>query len=178
MTNDKRSDPTDIDGLNKDLARARNEQQEHLRTLKSGAVYDTQLGQIVANPGGGKYAITPERSQEMHQQRRERARQEILRVAAMKAGVDVDNATQEEIDNGAATAAGALWGHAYDLAMGSKNPRSIEGIFPKLLEALLGNLRPGEEGGIANQADAMIKIMSMIRRIEREEVHGKVIDAQ
>lgn len=57
------------------------ESTKHLRVLANGAVYDMKQKRIVANPGGGRSAITPEKSSEMQARWREQ-KQEALRRAA------------------------------------------------------------------------------------------------
>jgi hypothetical protein len=65
------------------------------RILASGAVLDTTTGKFVANPGGGKYAITPETSQQMHARKRELVQQhaaEAIDEAAIEEGQIPHNA--------------------------------------------------------------------------------------
>jgi hypothetical protein len=65
------------------------------RILQSGAVLDTTSGKFVANPGGGKYAITPETSQQMHARKRElvqRHAAEAIDEAAIEEGQIPQNA--------------------------------------------------------------------------------------
>ncbi len=50
-----------------------------LITLKNGAVYDREIGRIVANPGGGTTAITQANTTAMHEKRRAAAANAILR---------------------------------------------------------------------------------------------------
>lgn len=54
------------------------------RTLSNGAVYDLDKGRIVANPGGGKHAITSDNAREMVKARIERKRA-IVQAAAQDA---------------------------------------------------------------------------------------------
>ena len=68
------------------------ESTSHLRTLSNGAVYDMRQKRIVANPGGGKYAITSENASEFHARNQELKRSALVRaanaVAAQGGGVD------------------------------------------------------------------------------------------
>jgi len=52
------------------------------RILENGAVYDIDKGRIVANPGGGKYAITAQNSSAYHARRQEIKQQKLLEGAA------------------------------------------------------------------------------------------------
>ncbi len=47
------------------------------KELKNGAIYDLERGRIVANPGGGKTAITQARSSEYHKLRQEKRRSAV-----------------------------------------------------------------------------------------------------
>lgn len=49
------------------------EAKPRTKVLKNGAVYDYGRGRIVANPGGGTTAITPQKSSEYKQARKEKA---------------------------------------------------------------------------------------------------------
>src|SRR5688572_19712564 len=96
-------------------------QPERYRIERGGAVKDLTTNLWVdalseLNP----HAITAETSQSMHARRREIAKLAEMRALARKAGVDVDNATLEELAKGEGTAYEALVGHGYDLAMGAK----------------------------------------------------------
>jgi hypothetical protein len=55
--------------------------QANTRVLSNGAVYDLDAKRIVANPGGGKYAITSETASEYHAMRQERKREAVARGA-------------------------------------------------------------------------------------------------
>ena len=52
------------------------------KILSNGAVYDMEKKRIVANPGGGKYAITSENASEFHAKRQEKKRAVIAAAAA------------------------------------------------------------------------------------------------
>lgn len=52
---------------------------ERYKVLPNGAVYDKSIGRIVANPGGGKSAITQATSSEMRARRMELAREAVAR---------------------------------------------------------------------------------------------------
>ena len=52
------------------------------KILRNGAVYDMEKKRIVANPGGGKYAITSENASEFHAKRQEKKRAVIAAAAA------------------------------------------------------------------------------------------------
>ena len=70
-----------------------------LRVLKNGALADPETGRIVANPGGGKSAITPANTSEFAKLRAERYRQAA--VAGMRRAASA---------SGAGTS-GAAWGY-------------------------------------------------------------------
>lgn len=52
------------------------------KILANGAVYDLDKGRIVANPGGGRAAITKETSSAYHARRQQKKRALIARVAS------------------------------------------------------------------------------------------------
>jgi hypothetical protein len=58
------------------------ETQARTKILANGAVYDLDQKRIVANPGGGRSAITPETASAFHARRQELKRQRILAGAA------------------------------------------------------------------------------------------------
>jgi hypothetical protein len=82
--------------------------EPRLKTLKNGAVYDLDKGRIVANPGGGKSAITPERSRELREMRAAKTaaliRKRITEATAKVSTLPI-NSTAEAV----ADVAGILW---------------------------------------------------------------------
>jgi len=62
------------------------------KVLSNGAVYDLDRGRIVANPGGGKHAITSDNARDMVNIRMEQKRQRLVAGAnaAVKSGGEFD----------------------------------------------------------------------------------------
>jgi len=78
-TRDRRK-PRTLAGVLAQVVRM-DEVKPRTKVLKNGAIYDMDKGRIVANPGGGKYAITSETASEFHAKRQERKREAIIRGA-------------------------------------------------------------------------------------------------
>ena len=58
----------------------------NLRVLSNGAVYDMERGRIVANPGGGKHAITSESARDMQMLGVRKKREVVARAANRSVG--------------------------------------------------------------------------------------------
>lgn len=84
------------------------ETQPRTKILKNGAVYDLDKGRIVANPGGGKSAITPERSKELRELRAAKAAR-LLREAIVTETMDALDVPKHGAAESVAAAGGILW---------------------------------------------------------------------
>ena len=62
------------------------------RHYLNGAIFDTTIGRIVANPGGGTYAITKDNSGDMLRRRMEK-KLEVMTQAANEAAPEVFKTT-------------------------------------------------------------------------------------
>lgn len=108
------------------------------RLLKSGAVYDNQIGRIVANPGGGKYAVTTEKSVEMHARRKQVGIIAQMRALARAEGMELpDDIEMDELLSLAASGVEALYTHAIKTFLASKNIRGMGEIIPKLVAGFI-----------------------------------------
>lgn len=143
----------------------------------SGLERDTVTNRIV-KPAPGTI-ITPEKSAEFHQRKRE------LGIIAQLRGLNDEvspEATLDDIVNGAAAKVEAITRHAVKTFMESKTSRSQEGMYPKLMQALLGEQeRAGTPVVIVNQpsytseqARAILKVTGDIRRVQ----NGEVVEGQ
>ena len=94
------------------------------------------------------HALTTERGRALAQIAKDNAFLDKARAFARRQGVDVENATTEEILQGYGHAREALHGHAYDLAMEAKTPRGVEGLYTQLT-------RVGDERDERNQGNAV-----------------------
>ena len=147
------------------------------RILDGGAVYDLQEGRIVAHLGG-KYQITKETSRTMLERKRQIVQLATLRGLARKVGVNVDEATLEEIAQGAGTAIENMAGHNYETFMKSNNIRG-QGENLRAILALLG-VEKGEERDVRHVHEldnqSLEKLLSFMREAHSEAIDGKVID--
>lgn len=84
------------------------ETSPRLKTLKNGAIYDLDKGRIVANPGGGKSAITPARSRELREIRAAKA-ERLMRERITAATAKVSDLPISGAPQAVAEAAGILW---------------------------------------------------------------------
>lgn len=96
--------------------------------FKTGAVYDREVGHIVANPGGGTAAITPATSQLMHERKRQ-----LSAEAAVQGLVDGANALNKGVTDGYG-AWRAIVAHVAKTLMGSDNLRGQGEVLGKLAQ--------------------------------------------
>lgn len=154
---------------------------ERYRLLPNGAIYDMQIKRIVANPGGGTFAITPETSAAMHQRRRELGLISHLRGLAKGAGIQLaPDAPLDEIVLGAANGLEALVAHMAQTFKESKNLRGMGESFGKLAAPLLGNLSEIDEPPPRTPMPRIILLLAQLRErqefIEGQEVLEPAID--
>lgn len=115
---------------------------ERFRILPGGAVYDLEKKQIVDNPGGGKYAITPETSQLMHKRRKELGAIAHMRALAAAEGIELpEGADLEELAQAAAKGIEALTLHMVKTFKQSKNLRGMAESFGRLTTGFLDTER-------------------------------------
>lgn len=74
--------------------------QPRTKVLSNGAVYDLDKGRIVANPGGGKYAITSDNARDMVNIRMEQKRARLVAGAnaAVKSGGEFDGRDMDFVE--------------------------------------------------------------------------------
>ncbi|MDQ3004165.1 MAG: hypothetical protein M3R47_02085 [Chloroflexota bacterium] len=151
---------------------------------KGGAVKDKESGRWVdsiteLNP----HAITPATSQSMHARRREIAKEAEIKALARAAGMDVDNATAEELAKGAGTAYEALVIHGYELAMGTKTARGFEGLFSQFRSIMAGDPKQPDSlptpRGIIGATPVVIRelLVMLDQEINARLEKAKAIDA-
>lgn len=141
----------------------------------NGSVYDLQAGRfcdliVELNP----YAITPENARQMADRKRQIGQIAQLRGLARGAGLDLDNATLEDIAKGAGDAIENMTKHFYDVFMKSNNVRGLAEAFKGLTAPMLGER---EEKTIINLheiavSQATVKLLDNLRQV----VEGTVID--
>jgi hypothetical protein len=149
------------------------------RILDGGAVYGLAEGRIVAHLPGGKYAITPENSRAMLERKRQIGQIAQLRGLARAAGMDIDNATLEEIAKGAGDAIENMTLHFYAVFMSSSNVRGLAEAFRGLTAPMLGE-QP-EQKTVLNFHEIEIgktasELLQKLRDAIPEPVEGKVIE--
>jgi hypothetical protein len=148
------------------------------KILDGGAVYGLAEGRIVAHLPGGKYAITKENAREMLDRKRQIGQMAQLRGLARGAGLDLDNATLEEIAQGAGDAIENMTAHFYQVFMKSNNVRGLAEAFKGLTAPLVGDREERTDtpaaGVMAATADLLRELRQVIR--PQDTVDGKVIE--
>ena len=123
------------------------------------------------------YAITPQRGHELAAIARENALLDKARAFARKQGVDVENATPEEIMEGFGKAREDIHGKAYDLFMEAKSARGVEGLYPKLIsdvDAPPVYVIPSQTFSDAERLSALSELVKVLKEaIEPERIEGK-----
>ena len=141
---------------------------ERYRIEAGGAVKDLTTNRWVdALETENPHAITPATSPLMHARKREITKLAEMRALARKAGVDVDEATLEELAQGAGSAYEALVGHGYDLAMSAKTARGFEGVFSQFRSILGGDAKQPEPQlpkEIRGSPEALLLLLDEIER--------------
>ena len=149
------------------------------KILDGGAVYGLQEGRIVAHLPGGKYAITPENSRAMLERKRQIGQIAQLRGLARAAGMDLDNATLEEIAKGAGDAIENMTAHFYKVFMQSNNVRGLAEAFRGLTAPMIGE--PEERKTVLNLHEIELsktaaELIRKLREAMSEPIEGQVID--
>ena len=154
------------------------------RLNAAGSVVSVETGRIVANPGGGKYAIAPASSRELRslwkaQKARAKLRGMVRGVKdANGEPIDVSDIDDELIMQ-ANSAAEALTAHMVRTFMQSKNLRGMGETYTKLLD-LDDNAQ--DSGPAQAAASAVADLAAAIRAIgerqDRQAIDGTVTDAE
>ena len=149
------------------------------KLLANGAVYDRQVGRIVANPGGGTKAITQARSSELRSLWRAQKARSRLRglVRGIKDAdgkqIDVSD-IDDELVMQANDAAEALTAHMVRTFMQSKNLRGMGETYTKLLDIDDKDAETGSTTG-----DSVRALVDLVRAIQdAAQVQPDVIDGQ
>jgi hypothetical protein len=149
------------------------------RILDGGAVYGLQEGRIVAHLPGGKYLITPENARSMLERKRQIGQIAQLRGLARAAGMDLDNATLEEIAKGAGDAIENMTTHFYQVFMKSSNVRGLAEAFRGLTAPMLGEQQ--DQKTVLNFHEIEIgkkagELLAVLRNAIPQAVDGRIID--
>lgn len=145
----------------------------------NGSIYDIETGRYCdLIPELNPHAITKENARAMVERKRVIAQMGILRGLAKKANVDIDNATLEELAQGAGTAIENMTGHFYDVFMDSKNMRGMAEAYKGLISPMLGDeqreVQREPEAIYLEAANQLLKVLHEI--ITPQAVEGKVIE--
>lgn len=148
------------------------------RLNAAGSVVSVETGRIVANPGGGKYAIAPATSRELRSLWREKKLRDKLRGMVRGAGVEPSE-IDEELIRQAGSAAEVYYAHLGSTFLSSKNLRGMGETIERLLSV-------GEEGDkeaasvlqSSAVADLAAAIRSLAEKQERDIIDGTVTDAE
>ena len=154
------------------------------RLNAAGSVVSIETGRIVANPGGGKYAIAPANSSELRalwKAKKARSRLRGLVRGVMDANgkqVDVSDVDDELVVQ-ASDALEAMTAHFVRTFMDSKNLRGMSEGFGKLADIDDNAPDSGPAQAAASAvADLAAAIRAIAERQERQAVEGTVIDAE
>lgn len=144
------------------------------KLLPNGAVYDLDRGRIVANPGGGKHAITSENAHAMHARRLERKHKLIN--AALADGVQ-SNTLRSKYGEAAWLAEVAQVQQAISTTPDAPGAtRAAEFLMRHSgLDELPASARP-PAGTVTVQAGGEMDIVAVIMR--RRLAAGDVVDAE
>lgn len=157
---------------------------ERYKVLKSGAVYDREVGRIVSHSGEGEYQITSATARAMLAKKREKAIAAQMRGLAAKNGIALPpDATDEEVLNGALDGMEALTAHMKKVFLESNNIRGLAEAYTKLTAPLVGS--QSDEREIpdhlveAKAKELLHGLSAMAKRIREEQIaNGGVIDAE
>lgn len=141
------------------------------RINAAGSIVSIETGRIVANPGGGKNAITPARSRELYTLRRARQERDRLVGLARSMGVNPSDVDDELLEQ-AGSAIAALTEHMARTFMQSSNLRGMGETYSRLL-GLDDDRQTPQEGG---QVGALTALLAQIRGLigDRQVVDGVV----
>jgi hypothetical protein len=127
---------------------------EKYTVLKSGAIYGKEEGHIVANPGGGKYAITPERGLELNRLQHEKRQRHAVIGDIRGFGIEIaSDAPDDEIEQKRLQAIEVHHEKWSSLYMKATSARGVEGIDAKVDSSLMGTsgaLPPALEQSASN----------------------------
>lgn len=152
------------------------------RLNAAGSVVSIETGRIVANPGGGRYAIAPATSRELRalwkaQKARAKLRGMVRGVKDANGDpIDVSDIDDELILQ-ANSAAEALTAHMVMTFLGSNNLRGMGEAYTKLMDlddnAAEGGPAQAAASAVADLAAAM---RAIVERQDRDTVDGTVVD--
>lgn len=107
--------------------------------LKSGAVYDKEVGRIVGHSGEGEYQITKANARAMVERKKEKAIRSQLRGLAAKEGLALpEDASEDEILKGALDGIEALTAHMKNVFLKSENIRGLGEAYQRLVVPMVG----------------------------------------
>lgn len=158
---------------------------ERYRKLASGAILEKSTSRIVANPGGGKFAITRERSQLFHSLRKAQGVKSALMGlvdAAREKGIelpDPESMSDQELIAAGGDAVRLFSKHMALQFLKSANLRGMGEVYSKLTLPLLGSMAEDEDekGSLSELRWLVHELAEMARNNDRETV-GDIIDAE
>lgn len=148
---------------------------ERYTIASNGAVWDREAGRFADMiPSLNPYSITKANAADFHQFKKQKAQMGLLRGLALAAGVNLDEATLEQIASGAGTAVENMTRHFYQTFMKSSNVRGMAEAFRGMTAPLLGET---EQPKPASRDDPEIldALNELINALRAEIVEGKVI---
>lgn len=151
---------------------------EIINIYESGAEYSVTRGRLV-RPATSNL-ITSENALQMRQKGIDIAMKAKVRAFAREQGVNVDEASDDELLAGWGNAQEAIHKKAYDLFMGAKTPRAAEGLYLPLLR-LPGETEKGMPPSVfvqnnivsADVARTIAQIISDVMSV-RDAIDGEV----
>ena len=149
------------------------------RLSANGSIVSRETGRIVANPGGGKHAISPASSREIRSLwRAQKARSRLRGLVRGIKDADGKQIDVSDIDDElvlqANDAAEALTAHMVRTFMASKNLRGMGETYTKLLDI---DDKDAETGGATG--DSVRALVDLVRAIQdAAQVQPDVIDGQ
>ena len=156
------------------------------RLLKSGAVRDEQLGQIVyMPPGGGKNGYTSETAKAAAQRRKEIGFIAQMRGLALGNGVELpEDAELEELLQKSGDAIVAIYAHTVKTYLQSKNIRGMGEIIPKLVAGFIEtdsraremDAPPSEMPAIFILFNQYIHQLQEVKNDNSKAVNGEIIE--
>ncbi len=149
---------------------------------ESGMVRDETIGRAIRPPD--RALITPEKSQEMHQARREQIAKHSKIGVIRGAGIEISSdAPDEEVFTKTQQAAENVNEKAAGLLMSATSARGVEGLFPRVNSVLYGEPDPEawqqqarEEQAILVQAlTPLLELLRAAMQPQPETIEGKTL---
>lgn len=150
--------------------------QPRTKVLKNGAVYDLDKGRIVANPGGGTGAFTPETSRKAKEILAEKKREAIVRGASRVLVRSGEWETPNNLDVAEAIAEAVML-----KALNPENPKQVDAArFIMQESGIAESQTPTSEDAqqFAAIGDAVVQIVAFLREIHepRDVIDGEARD--